>query len=208
MRNTVVSLAALALLSALGYLIHYFLTNKAPNPSPGEVVGGSIFLRWKQGYKPDDPCPSISGMICGHTDDATKLDFYNLNIPKTTASYGWIIHVDDPNGEALKVCSDSACAAKIGSPTTYYVMPRAGEVPDLNAKPSAPGATNEMHFHDNANCYNPGGTEDPKCDKAVYFSLDLGKADGTWMTGDKVSCTDPHSDPAKECRVLIGKDQN
>jgi hypothetical protein len=161
--------------------------------SPAEVVGGSIFLKWKSGY----PASSCGNNICGTSDDTTKLDFDNLD-GKTaiTATKGWRIHVSDrdpKNGEhndAVVVCSDSNCSLSPGDGKTYYVQLRTGEVADT-ASPS-----NQMHFHDQHYC---GGLhEDPRCDKAVHFQFDIGG-----VPAPDIEACDT-SDQSPYCTVFIG----
>jgi hypothetical protein len=204
-RNAKYGLLGVIALGILYSILHFFgLLGPAKagngNDSPIEVVGGSIFLEWEPGYQPTNN----NNMISGQSDDTRELDFNNLNLAKTAAPYGWRIHVMDPHGEAVKVCSDPACAPSAGDHKTYYVTLRSHEMVDPHAPPSIPKATNEMHFHDDYYCQT-GGTEDRTCDRAVYFTVDLGTANGTWVNGSQVSCADnPTGDRNKRCRVLIG----
>jgi hypothetical protein len=206
-----------AILGAIVYgILHFFgwlpglLKGSSGDDSPIEVVGGSIFLEWEQaGYKaPTYPCPNVNpAMYCGQSDDLTKLDFDNLNIPTTTAPYGWIIHVTDQyshaQDDAITVCSNRDCTASApAGNTTYYVKLRDREIVDPSAPPSILGANNEMHFHNDRDC--PGGKEDRRCDRAATFTVDIGTADGKWISTSANCANNTTADPKKRCRVLIG----
>jgi hypothetical protein len=161
--------------------------------SPAEVIGGSIFLKWKQYYAPQ----ANGSVIRGTSDDTTMLDFENLGAKTSiTAASGWKIHISNRDkkskeiDDAIVVCSDPNCSFSPGDGKTYYVKLRQGQVVDPN-----PPANNEMHFHDKQNC--GGMHEDPQCDKAVRFKFEIGGP----ASPDIEAC---NNDGAKKCTVFIG----
>ena len=168
--------------------------------SPVEVVGGSIYLQSKPAYPPASSClPKHPELICGYSDDTTKLDFANLG-GKTaiTAANGWKIHVSDkdpqPGSEhddAVVVCSDADCnPTSPGDGKTIYIKLRDREMVDPLA-----GSSTQIHFHDSQYC--PGAREDARCDKAQHFTFEIGGV----ATPDKRGC---NGQPGQECRVFIG----
>jgi hypothetical protein len=166
------------------------------NDSPGEVVGGSMYLQWKSGYPPENPCPEFPGMICGHSDDPRLLDFDNLGGKKNVlAANGWMFSISNRDKDdveqqnAVRVCSDPDCSgSSVRDPKTFYVKLRPGVIVD-----GTTGTSNRMYFHD-SNCK---GQDPLHCDKAVNFTFDIGGI----MGSDKKACDNSNS---KKCIVFIG----
>ena len=164
--------------------------------SPAEVVGGSLFLKWKNGYAPDQSCKEAQKKICGHSDGVATLDLQNLGSLPAGAdpANGWELRIQDPKkSDVLTICSDPKCSITAWvDPTKYYVQVRADESEDNST-------TNEKHFHNDKDC--PGGKEDRKCDRAIAFSFNIGGV--SYNPSGMLSC-DGSSDPKDRCIVFIG----
>jgi hypothetical protein len=174
-----------------------------PGDSPGEVVGGSIYLKWKPSLPGASICASNPRVFCAYGGDTTKLDFENLpGMTTITVKDGWRIRISnkDPRGgkdsqpseleDMLVVCSDVRCSLDPGDGKTYYIKTRSGVVVAKHQP-----HPNELHFHDkNQAC--PGDDEDDNCDKAVHFRFEFGAA--------KPQSSACDTSGGKECKVFIG----
>lgn len=164
--------------------------------SPAEVVGGSLYLKWRNGYAPDLICKEAPNKICGHSDGVATLDWQNLGpqLAGADPKNGWKISIQDPKkSDVLTICSDPNCSITAwADPTRYYVQVRGGESEDNSI-------TNEKHFHNDKDC--PGGKEDRKCDRAIAFNFNIGGV--SYSPSGTLSC-DGSADQKDRCIVFIG----
>ena len=183
-------IAAIILYKPLGYFLLQFI-NTRTGDSPGEVVGGTIYV------KPKIPCTSSPCVFS--TDDTTKLDFENLeDASATTAKNGWKFSISNKDrnetvhDDALIVCSAKDCSGA-GDGKTYYVSFLPGVAP--TPPPSGSTDAQAVYFHDYGHCA-AGNPED--CDEIVQVKIYI-PATSSGVTKKCDDGTGKH-----KCKIYIG----